>query len=142
VPGPDGRDLKRDEVIGLETSDGAERLVPRTLFRRWRLGGLPDQRLPGLLHRLEPQLRRPDFRPLPSLLAFGILAAVPCAVMLALLAAYLMPILELRLSPGERLVLLAVGGVIFAPFFVLLAVLALRPRLRERRLVAVISAAS
>jgi hypothetical protein len=58
----------------------------------------------------------------------------------ALLAVYLMPIPGL--SPGERLVLLLVGVIVFAPPLVLLAILALRPRLRQRRLVAAINAAA
>jgi hypothetical protein len=39
-------------------------------------------------------------------------------------------------------VLLLVGVIVFAPPLVLLAILALRPRLRQRRLVAAINAAA
>ena len=90
-PRPGGRALKRDEAIGLETPRDGMRLLPRALTRRWLDGEARDDALPELLHRLEPRLRRVDFKPLPPTALFAILAAIPGLILLALLWALLTP---------------------------------------------------
>jgi hypothetical protein len=90
-PGLDGRTLRRDEVIGLETRDDRPRLLPRMLTRRWLEGEVRDEVLPSLLHRLEPRLRRVDFKPPPPTLVFAILAAIPGLILLGLAVALLWP---------------------------------------------------
>jgi hypothetical protein len=54
-------DLWREENIGLESSDGVYRLLPRALFAYWRGQKPPEARLPELSHRSEPRPRRVDF---------------------------------------------------------------------------------
>lgn len=97
-PGPSGRGLKRDEAIGLETPQRDFRLLPYILCRLWRAGEVNERALPGSLHRLEPHLRRVDFRPPPPLLSTAILAAIPGIIMLALLAAFVIS----SPAPGHR----------------------------------------
>jgi len=75
----------------LETPRDGVRLLPRALARQWLDGEARDDALPELLHRLEPRLRRVDFKPPPSTAIFAILAAIPGLILLGLLWALLAP---------------------------------------------------
>jgi len=104
------------------------------LFRLWRTGRVSDIMLPALLHRLEPHLSWIDFGPLPPALAMAIVAAIALAPLLAIIANSDWP----RGAIASVDPVLGLVAAITAAAIIIVAVLFLRPRLRERRHVSLI----
>jgi hypothetical protein len=109
-PLPGGRKLKAGEAIGLEPAGGGTyRLLPRPLVSAWQDGGVPETRLPDILAKLEPRLRRDDFlgaRKIAGLwFVFGMAVVLGSAFLAG--ASWLMPSREQALTYTQTTVFLS-----------------------------------
>lgn len=85
-PTKPNRWLHGAEVHGIRSdSDGRNHLLPASLDELWKTKQVPDEALPRLLHAVEPQLKRRDFRPQGGVKAMIVFSAIffliACALM-------------------------------------------------------------
>jgi hypothetical protein len=54
--------LKMGQTIGFESADGRMHMLPRTLVQLWQAGEVSDTALPDLMKKMEPEMKKSDFR--------------------------------------------------------------------------------